>query len=617
MRVRWGRGPSIDGRLLESLPVARRYHRMAVVAGFLAATTTIAAAWLLSLLIAAVFVDSRPPDAVVPLLAALVLLAGARAGLLLASEVFAQRGASRLKQELRHELTGRLFELGPARVSAERSGELASTLVNGLEALDAWMTSYLPARTLGVAVPLLVLAVVLVIDPPTALVLVFTGPVLVLLLAMIGSRTQAISERRFAELRWMSAYFVDMLRGIATLKAFGRSTEQVATMRAISRQYGETTLEVLRSAFQTGLVLDWAGAVAMALVAVEVSLRLMVGDLPFERALAVLVIAPEFFLALRTLAHRYHAGMAGRAAAGRVFAILDAPVPAASPTAAAPRARPPAAGPGIPAGPPAIAFDRVSYRYPERDVRAIDGVTFAIPAGGRLTIVGPSGAGKSTLAGLLLRFLEPDDGRITVGGLDLAALDRDAWRSTIGYVPQSPRLFHGTIADNLRLARPDATTQELHAAVGLAGGAEMIADVPNGLDTQVGEGGVRLSGGQRQRLAIARALLRDPGLLLLDEPTAHLDTSGEEAIVALLERLGGARTIIAISHRPRLALTSDVVAVLDEGRLVEIGPPQALQRAGGAFAGLVAAWPADNDTVGANGHDRVWVPARASGESPA
>ena len=617
MRVRWGRGPSVDGRLLARVPEARRFHRLAVGAGFLAATTVIAAAWLLSLLIAAVFVDSRPPSAIVPVLAALVLLAGVRAVLLLSSEVLAQRGASRLKRELRHQLTGRLFELGPARLSAERSGELASTLVNGLEALDAWMTSYLPARTPAAAVPVLVLAVVLVIDPPTALVLLFTGPVLVLLLALIGSRTQAISERRFAELRWMSAYFVDMLRGIATLKAFGRSQEQVATMRAISRQYGETTLEVLRSAFQTGLVLDWAGAVAMALVAVEVSLRLMVGDLPFERALAVLVIAPEFFLPLRTLAQRYHAGMAGRAAAERVFAILDAPVPVvAPPVATAPPAGKPAASPGLPATPPSIAFDGVGYRYPERDRRALDEVTVALPAGARLTIVGPSGAGKSTLAGLLLRFLEPDDGRITVGGHDLAALDRDAWRSTVGYVPQSPRLFHGTIADNLRLARPDATTRELHAAVGLAGAAEFIADLPSGLETQVGEGGVRLSGGQRQRLAIARALLRDPALLLLDEPTAHLDTSGEEAIVALLERLGGARTVIAISHRPRLALTSDVVAVLDEGRLVELGPPLALQRAGGAFAGLVAAWPAEDEPPRMNGSGRIRVPA-AAGESPA
>ncbi len=269
MRVPRRRGPSVDGRLIAYVPAARRLLWLAVACGFVAATTVIASGLLLSLVIAAVFVESRPPDAIVPLIVALVALAACRAGLLFSSELLAQRAASRLKSQLRRDVTARLFELGPARMSAERSGDLASTLVNGLDALDAWMTSYLPARSLAAAVPFLVLAVVLVIDPPTALVLVFAGPVLVLLLAVIGSRTRAISERRFAELRWMSAYFVDMLRGIATLKAFGRSAEQVDTMRTISRQLGETTLEVLRSAFQTGLVLDWAGAVAMALVAVE------------------------------------------------------------------------------------------------------------------------------------------------------------------------------------------------------------------------------------------------------------------------------------------------------------------------------------------------------------
>ena len=375
------RGQSADGRLLAYVPAARRQLWLAVACGFLAAMTIIASGLLLSLVIAAVFVESRPPDAIVPLLIALVLLGGFRAAFLFTSEVLAQRAASRLKGQLRRDVTGRLFELGPAHVSAERSGDLASTLVNGLEGLDTWMTSYMPARSLAAAVPFLVLVVVLVIDPPTALVLVFTGPVLLLLLALIGGRTRAISERRFAELRWMSAYFVDMLRGIATLKAFGRSAEQVDTMRTISRQFGETTLEVLRSAFQTGLVLDWAGAVAMALVAVEVSLRLMVDEISFERALAVLVIAPEFFLPLRVLAQRYHAGSAGKVAAGRLFAILDAPLP--SPLAS------PASGNREVPRPPAIALDGVSYRYPDRDRRALDDVTFAIPAGGRLTIVGP------------------------------------------------------------------------------------------------------------------------------------------------------------------------------------------------------------------------------------
>ena len=606
-RGRRRRDPSADSRLLAYAPAARRLHWLAVACGFLAATSIIASGLLLSLVIAAVFVESRPPDAIVPLLIALVLLGGCRAAFLFTSEVLAQRAASRLKGQLRRDVTGRLFELGPAHVSAERSGDLASTLVNGLEGLDAWMTSYLPARSLATAVPLLVLGVVFVIDPPTVLVLVFAGPILVLLLAVIGGRTRAISTRRFAELRWMSAYFVDMLRGIATLKAFGRSAEQVGTMRTISRQFGETTLEVLRSAFQTGLVLDWAGAVAMALVAVEVSLRLMVGEISFERALAVLVIAPEFFLPLRVLAQRYHAGSAGQVAAGRLFAILDAPAPShvASRTDGnleVPR-------------PPAIALVGVSYQYPDRDRPALDGVTFAIPAGGRLTIVGPSGAGKSTLAALLLRFLERDDGRILVGGVDVTDIELGAWRAAVGYVPQSPRLFHGTIADNLRLARPAATTRELLDAVRLAGAAEIIADLPAGLDTSVGEGGTRLSGGQRQRLAIARALLRDPAVLLLDEPTAHLDTGGEETIVALLDRLAGARTIVAISHRPRLALTSDLVAVLDAGRLVEIGPPADLQRAGGAFAGLLTAWPADDGSVVDARPAPTWVPGPAVGGS--
>jgi thiol reductant ABC exporter CydD subunit len=605
---------SVDGRLLAYVPAARRLLWFAVACGFVAATTVIASGLLLSLVIAAVFVESRPPDAIVPLIVALVLLAACRAGLLFSSELLAQRAASRLKSQLRRDVTARLFELGPARVSAERSGDLASTLVNGLEALDAWMTSYLPARSLAAAVPFLVLAVVLVLDPPTALVLVFAGPVLVLLLAVIGSRTRAISERRFAELRWMSAYFVDMLRGIATLKAFGRSGEQVATMRAISRQFGETTLEVLRSAFQTGLVLDWAGAVAMALVAVEVSLRLMVAEISFERALAVLVITPEFFLPLRTLAQRYHAGSAGHAAAGRLFAILDTPSPHV-PVAMRTTDLPAGAGQGSVPRPPAIALDRVSYRYPERDHRALDDVTFAVPAGGRLTIVGPSGAGKSTLAALLLRFLEPDEGRILVGGGDLTDVEPGAWRAAVGYVPQSPRLFHGTIADNLRLARPAATTRELNDTIRLSGADEIIADLPGGLDTGVGEGGTRLSGGQRQRLAIARALLRDPGVLLLDEPTAHLDTTGEETIVALLDQLAGARTIVAISHRPRLALTSDLVAVLDGGHLVELGPPAELQRSGGAFAELLAAWSADDGSVGEAQRGPAWMGGPLAGES--
>ena len=216
---------------------------------------------------------------------------------------------------LRADLTGHLLALGPAYTSRERTGELAGVALDGLDAVDAYVTSFQPARALAVAVPLLVVATILVIDPPTTLVLLFTGPILVLLLAYIGGRTRTITERRFAEVRWLGAFFLDMLGGLATLKMFGRSREQVDTIRTISRQYGDTTMEVLRTAFQTSLVLEWGGAVAVALVAVEISLRLMDGAIAFDRALAVLIIVPEFFLPLRQLATRYHSGAAGRAVA--------------------------------------------------------------------------------------------------------------------------------------------------------------------------------------------------------------------------------------------------------------------------------------------------------------
>jgi ATP-binding cassette subfamily C protein CydD len=439
-----------------------------------------------------------------------------------------------------------------------------------LEAIDAWLTTYQPARLLAAAVPVFVLVVVGFLDPLTALVLLVTGPVLVLLLAFIGSRTRAVSQRRFAELRWMSGYFLDMLRGIATLKMFGRSAEQVDNMRTISARYGETTLEVLRSAFQTGLVLDWAGAVAMALVAVEVSLRLMEGSLTFERALALLIITPEFFLPLRTLAQRYHAGAAGQAAAERLFAFLDEPSAAGRSTGASPAPAVAVAAVRVPR-PPVIAFDEVTYAYPGRAVPAIDGLSLTIPAGSRVAIVGPTGAGKSTIVGLLMRFLEPDGGGIRVGSMGLSTLDPAAWRSAVAWVPQSPHLFHGTVADNLRIARPEASEADLRAAVELAALGDVIDGLPAGLETPVGEGGLRLSGGERQRLAIARAVVNRPAVLLADEPTGALDRHNGEMALALLEDLNRrGQAIVLVTHDERLAhLTAHRIVRLTDGAIVD------------------------------------------------
>ncbi len=505
-----------------------------------------------------------------PLVAAFVALVVARSALLTGGEALAGQAARSLVGGTRRRLTAHLAELGPAYTTGERSGEIASTLVDGLDALEAWTRSFRPAAVLAVVVPLLVLAIVLVLDPPSALVLLVMGPFLVALLGLIGSRVGPATAARAAELRWMQGYFGDMLRGLETLRAYGRSREQAGRIRDIGLRYGDATMTVLRTAFQASLVLEWGAAIAMALIAVELSLRLMTGDIGFEATLAVLVIAPEFFLPLRRLASAYHEGAAGREAAVRVLEILDTPGPRrvraivdhGSDVVTTPDGPPPSPRAAD------IVFDDVTVSYHGRTEPALAGVDLTVAAGKRTTIVGPSGAGKSTVARLLLRFIDPDTGVITVGDAELASISGPAWRAGVAYVPQAPHLFHGTVAENLRLARPDAPMAAVVEAARAAGADEFIADMPDGYETPVGEDGVHLSGGQRQRIAIARAFLREAGLVVLDEPTAHLDPDAEAVVVEAIERLGAGRTVVVISHRPALIERADAVVELARGRRI-------------------------------------------------
>jgi ABC-type multidrug transport system fused ATPase/permease subunit len=311
--------------------------------------------------------------------------------------------------------------------------------------------------------------------------------------------------------------------------------------------------------------------------------------------LAVLIIVPEFFLPLRQLATRYHSGAAGRVVAARAFAILDEPLPASRRGGVVP-----GQGIGVPAGegdgrPPglAISFRDVWYTYPGRTEPAVRALDLEIPAGRLTALVGVSGAGKSTIASLLLRFIEPDSGRILVGDTDLALIDPGAWRAQVAWVPQLPYLFHGGVADNIRLARPGATDAAVRAAAREAGADDFIGALPSGYDQAVGERGVRLSGGQRQRIAIARAILADARLVILDEATSQLDTASETVIRDAIRRLAGTRTVLVVSHRLRLASVADEIAVIDAGRVTESGRPFDLARRDGAYRRLLDVRQAD------------------------
>jgi ATP-binding cassette, subfamily C, bacterial CydD len=573
---------TVDRRILRLDTRARRWMTLAVALLSLAAVALIAQALLLSQTISRVFRGGQTLGAVLPLLVTLLLLIGVRAALQWSGEVIAQRGASRIKRDLRMRLL-RILGQSALPTSDERSGDLAHTVVEGVEALDEYVTQYQTARLLAALVPALVFLVVLWLDPLSGLILIVAGPLLVLLLAVIGSRTKELSERRFEELRWMSAHFLDMLQGLTTLKLFGRSKEQTETIAEISERFGRTTMQVLRTAFQTSLALEWAAVAATALVAVQVSLRLMDGLVEFDRALAVLLLTPEFFLPLRQLALQYHAGTTGKAAAQRIFALLDAPAPQVAPTPAN----------SLIAQIPDdcdLRFEDVYLAYDGGTRPALRGLTMTIPHGQTVALVGATGAGKTSVARLLLRFVEPTSGAILVGETPLSAFDPDAWRACIAWVPQQPRLFYGTVVENLRLARPAASQEEMEEAARLANALDFIRALPQGFETPVHEGGSRLSGGQRQRIAIARAFLKDAPLLILDEATAHLDEQSEALVREATLRLLRGRTALIIAHRLEMAYGADQIVVLDRGEAVEFGDHHSLLAAGGRYQALVASY---------------------------
>ena len=552
---------------------------LAVAAGFLAGLGTVGQAWLLSQALGRVFLEGQTLPEVWELLGALLALAALRAGMGFIVETAASAAAARIKDQVRAALLGRLIDLGPVALSGERSGEIANTVTQGVDAMDAYFSQYLPQLLLAGLLPVAYLAVILPIDPLSGLALLLTGPLIPVFMYLTGAQSQRLTRKQWAALGHMSAYFLDTLQGLVVLKTLGRSREQAGRIAEVSERYRQTTLSAMRLTFLSALTLELLSTIGTAVAAVQIGLRLLYGGVAFAPAFFVLLMAPEFYLPLRALGLRFHASMSGLSAAQRIFAILDL-APAAPGTLSEARETP---GPAPLALPLEIQVDDVHYTYPARageahpsSAPALRGVTFTLHSGQQVALVGASGAGKSTLASLLLGFMPPQRGQIRVNGVPLRALDPRAWRSQIAWVPQNPYLFHDTLAANLRLGRPGAALEDLRRAARAVDLDRWIESLPRGYETVIGEGGARLSGGQGQRLAVARALLRDAPLLVLDEPTAYLDVEQEEILQSALSRLSAGRSVVVIAHRLRTALRADQVVVLEGGQVVEMGAPAAL-----------------------------------------
>ncbi len=544
-----------DARLLRHARATRGYLGASVAIGLAQAAFTVLQAYALATVIVRAFLDQQALEALAVPLGVLAGAIAARAVLAWAAEVAAHRTSAAVKSELRRQVLHHVVRLGPRWMTGQRSGELATLVTRGVDALDGYFSRYLPQLVLGALVPAAVVATLVATDWTSALVVVVTLPLIPAFMVAVGVATGRRVDRQWTSLQGLAHHFLDILSGLGTLKAFGRSRAQVAIIARLADQQRQASLATMRVAFLTSLVLELLAALSIATVAVLLAGRLAGGSLDLRAALLVLLLAPEAYGPLRQAAAHYHASAEGLGAAAGVFDVLGQPVPAQRATDHADQT---AAHTDVPPDPRALAIrlDEVTVHGADRSYPLLDRLSLELSPSQVTGLVAPSGAGKSTVLAVLLGFVQPDSGRVLVGDTDLAAVDPETWREEIGWLPQDPVLFSGTVADNIALRDPAVDRNAVVAAARSA-----AVDVP--LTMEVGERGLGLSAGQRRRVALARALLRDARLLLLDEPTEGVDPQTEAALLAHLPPVLAGRTVVLVTHRPGLLRLCHHVVRLD------------------------------------------------------
>lgn len=568
----------LDPRLVRTASAVRLHLGVSVAAGVLTTGLILVQAWLLARTITGAW-DGEGIDTLGWAVAGVAAVAVARAVLSYVSEASALHSAARTKSQLRRRLVahvtggrGRVWTAGPAGNGessdaggsddggAPKAGELVTLATRGLDALDDYFARYLPQLALAAIVPFAVLAVVFWADWISGVVILVTLPLIPIFMALIGMHTQARTDKQWRLLSRLGGHFLDVVEGLPTLAVFRRAKAQAAIIRRVGEQHRKATMGTLKVAFLSAFALELLSTLAVALVAVEVGLRLLGGHMDYRTALLVLILAPEAYLPLREVGARFHASMEGVAAADGVFAELDRKRgPETADEAPAPSGVPAPAASGD------LRFEGVGLTHPGRDRPALEGLDLTVRAGEHVLLTGPSGSGKTTLLSLLLRLNEPGTGRVSVrapgGGWEpLSGVPAEDWRQGIAWVPQHPYLFDVSVADNIRLGAPDATMEEVRAAARAAEADRFVSALPHGYETRLGERGARLSAGQRQRIALARAMCRDAPLVLLDEPTAHLDPENAAAVRTAVARLARGRTAVVVAHDPgwlTQALTPD------------------------------------------------------------
>lgn len=559
--------------------VARRWLLLSVGLGLGSGVLLVGQTHLLSRIVHGVFMDGVGRQPLMPLFFLLIVIIVARAGLGWWREVVGFKAGAAVRGQVRNTLLAHIFQAGPVGISHLPAGRLVSSAMEQVDALHNFIARYLPQMALAALLPMALLAFIFPLSWAAGGVLLIAAPLIPLFMILVGMGAESISQKHFQALARMSAHFLDVLQGLPTLKLFGRSKDQAEEVQRTSRRYRRRTMAVLRVAFLSSAVLEFFSAISIALVAVYLGMYFLGyitfgvygRPLDFSVGFFILLLAPDFFLPLRELGAHYHARADAVGAAQEIRKVFDIPVMAVSETSHGQQV----------VMPEKVVFDGVSVRYPRTDHHGLKAIDLTLAQGERIAVVGPSGAGKSTLIHLLLGFVAPTEGSILLDDQLLADLNIMDWRRRCAWIGQHPMIFSGTLRENIAMAQKDATTEQIEEAARRAGVMEFADRRSSGLDTMVGEQGLGLSVGQAQRIALARAFIQDAPFLLLDEPTASLDSETEAAILSNLGGWSKDRTTVIATHRPAALALADRIVLLKDGVLIAQGDYETLRQTHG------------------------------------
>ena len=540
-----------------------------------------------------VAIDGITREHMVPLFIVLIGAVIARAALHWGREMAGFRAGALIREKVRMVVIEHITRLGPGYMADRASGALASTIIEQVEGLEGFFARYLPQMALAVSIPLAMLSFVFPISWAAGALLLGTAPLIPLFMMLIGMGAQSISQRYFTALSRLSAHFLDVLQGLATLKLFDRSRPEEKRVAETSAAYRIQTMRVLRVAFLSSAVLEFFTSVAIALVAVYLGMTFLGyydfgtwgRPLTLSGGLFILLLAPDFYLPLRELGIHYHTRAEAMGAAAEIIKVLKTPLPPQNSCARR----------HIAAGALGLSIEELHLTYQKGQRRALAGVNLSIAPGEHIAVVGESGAGKTSLLNAILGFVTPARGKISVNDISLADLAADRRNDCFAWIGQDPVLFHGTIRENILMGRREAGEAEVRDAAEAAGVSAFTHRLPAGLETRVGEQGYGLSRGEAQRVALARAWLKNAPILLLDEPTAGLDRKNEKRVMSALQRLTKERTVLMMTHRLSGLRQADRIAVMEGGEIVACDTYDRLMANHGALHRLVNRGEGDID----------------------